>query len=275
MRTHTPAGRIARRAALLLLPLWAVAVSACNLQFSTGVEAKDTWSRTYKVNADATLELKAANGKIRISAIDGDEIQVAATRVAKGSTDEAAKAALDDVKITESATADWVSLSSGGEGLQLNLRGHRVDYDVKVPRTLQVAIKSVNGEIEIEGVGGFVTIESTNGRVTATGLADGADINLVNGEVKADFASVGGRGLRCKTTNGEIIVTVPTNAKATLAARVANGAIQTENLTVQATEESRRRLDATIGGGGPELRVETINGEITIRGRREADTVKK
>lgn len=269
MRTHTPASQLARRAAVLLLPLWVAAASACNLQFSTGVEAKDTWSRTYKVNADATLELKATNGKIRISAIDGDEIQVEATRVAKGATDEAAKAALNDVKITESATADRVALSSATEGLQLNFKGHRVDYDVKVPRTLQVSIKSVNGDIDVEGVGGFVRIESTNGRIRAHGLGQGADVSLVNGEVKVDFATIGERGLRCKTTNGEVIVTVPVDAKATIAGRVTNGAIQTENLKLQATEDSRRRLDATIGGGGPELRIETLNGEIRIVGREE------
>lgn len=269
MRTFPRASQTARHVAALCLPLWIAAVSACNLQFSTGVEAKDTWSRTYKVNADATLELKATNGKIRVSAIDGDEIRVEATRVAKGSTDEAAKAALNDVKITESATADRVALSSSTEGLQLNFKGHRVDYDVKVPRTLQLSIKSMNGDIDVEGVSGFVRVESTNGRISATGLGQGADFNLVNGEVKADFASIGDRGLRCKTTNGQVVVTVPADAKATIAGRITNGAIRTENLNLQTTEESRRRLDATIGGGGPELRIETMNGEIRIVGREE------
>jgi DUF4097 and DUF4098 domain-containing protein YvlB len=81
------------------------------------------------------------------------------------------------------------------------------------------------------------------------------------------MASVGDGGVRCKTTNGEIIVTVPASAKATIAARVANGEVRTENLTVQSTESSHRRLDGTIGGGGPEIRLDTMNGEIRIIGK--------
>ena len=58
-------------------------LAACNLQFSTGIEAKSAWSRTYKVADGATLEIREPNGRITIEAIDGTEIQVNATRVAK------------------------------------------------------------------------------------------------------------------------------------------------------------------------------------------------
>jgi DUF4097 and DUF4098 domain-containing protein YvlB len=81
------------------------------------------------------------------------------------------------------------------------------------------------------------------------------------------FATVGTSGIRCKTTNGQIVVTIPQNAKATIAGRVVNGDIRTENLQVQSTQSSTRRLDATVGGGGPEIRLETTNGEVRVVGR--------
>ena len=70
----------------------------------------------------------------------------------------------------------------------------------------------------------------------------------------------------CKTTNGEIEVGVPASGKATIAARVTNGAVEVEDLNVQTTEKTYRRLDATIGGGGPEIRLDTTNGVIRIVG---------
>jgi hypothetical protein len=46
-----------------------------------------------------------------------------------------------------------------------------------------------------------------------------------------------------------------------------NGVVDTDNLDVAASESSRRRLDATVGGGGPEIRLETTNGEVRIVGK--------
>jgi hypothetical protein len=36
---------------------------------------------------------------------------------------------------------------------------------------------------------------------------------------------------------------------------------------VTTTEQSRRKLEATLGGGGPSIHVETTNGAIQIKGR--------
>ena len=53
-----------------------------------------------------------ANGRITVEAGDGDEIEVSATRVAKAPTEEAAKAALEEIQIKEAASADRVEIDS-------------------------------------------------------------------------------------------------------------------------------------------------------------------
>ena len=245
-----------------------LALSACTLQFGLGVEAKDTWSRSYKVTPAATLELREPNGTIHVTGGTGDQIEVSATKVAKGPNDQAAKAALADVKINESASPDHVMLdSSGPSGRLLSRVSHHVDYDIKMPRTGQVVIKATNGEILVQSIDGFVKIEAVNGDIQARGLSAGADVSAINGRVQLEFTSVGDRGIRCKTTNGQIIVSVPDDAKATIAAHVVNGAVETENLPVQKSESSHRSLNATIGGGGPEIRLDTTNGEIRLVGK--------
>jgi len=264
--SHLSRFRIAL-AALPTLLLW-MGASACNLQFSTGVEAKEAWTRTYKVKEGATVELREPNGRIRVEAGDGDEVVVNAMRVVKGPSEEAAKAALADVIIKEVATPDRVEIDSTSSSTGINFRlSRRVDYDVRMPRTGQLTIKSTNGEIRVIAIAGLVKIEAVNGDIELTGMEKGVDVDAVNGRVQVEMASVGDGGVRCKTTNGQIILTLPASAKATFAARVTNGVVHTENLTVQSTESSHRRLDGTIGGGGPEIRLDTMNGEVRIVGK--------
>jgi DUF4097 and DUF4098 domain-containing protein YvlB len=242
-------------------------LAACNLQFSTGIEAKSAWSRTYKVTDGATLEIREPNGRITIEATDGTEIQVSATRIAKAPTEEAAKAAAEKIQINEKSSDDRVELDSAA-GFQLTSGlSQRVDYDIKVPRSISLAIKATNSEISVKSVTGMVKIEAVNGEITVDGAEQGADIVTVNGRVVLKMAKIGAGGARIKSTNGEIEVSVPAGGKATLAARVTNGAVETEGLNLQTTEKSHRRLDATLGGGGPEIRLDATNGMIRIVGR--------
>jgi DUF4097 and DUF4098 domain-containing protein YvlB len=266
-RPRTRGSVIARLASAAAVVAATALFTACNLQFSTGIEAKSAWSRTYKVADGATLEIREPNGRITIEATDGREIQVSASRVAKAPTEEAAKAAAEKIQINEKASDDRVELDSAA-GLQLTSGlSQRVDYDIKVPRTISLAIKATNSEVTVKSVTGLVKVDAVNGEITIDGAEQGADILTVNGRVVLNMAKIGTSGARVRTTNGEIEVSVPAGGKATLAARVTNGAVEVEGLNLQTTEKTHRRVDATLGGGGPEIRLETTNGMIKIVGR--------
>jgi len=267
MRTLLPrrSWRFAGAAAVILAGALG---SACNIHIGSGVEAKESWSRTYTVKPGAALAVRETNGQVRVEAVDGDTITVSATRIARARTDEAARAALKDVTIAETASADRVELDSTVAGIQFDFGvSHQVNYDIKVPRSLDVTIKTSNGSVDVAGVAGALTITATNGRISATGLAGSANVSSINGRLDLEFAKIGEAGVECRTTNGQIIVTIPRGIGATLAARVVNGVVHAENLPLETATESRTRIDATIGGGGPEIRLQTTNGEVRVVGR--------
>jgi hypothetical protein len=244
------------------------ALAACGLHFGTGIEAKDTWKRSYPVKAGAVLEVRETAGVISLEATDGDTIEVDATRIASASTEEAAKELLKDFTIGETAGPDRVELDSTTQGTSLGLnRSRRVDYHIKVPRSVSVTVKTTNSEVTAQGLGGMFRVEATNAEIRGTALTGGADVTTVNGDMTLEFVKLGEGGVRCKGTNGEIVVTLPASSGATIAAHVTNGAVETQNLTVQASEQSLTRLNATLGGGGPELRLDLTNGEIKIVGK--------
>jgi hypothetical protein len=243
-----------------------IALSACGLHFTPTVEARDEWTRKYTLSAGGMLELREANGTFDVTAIDGDAVEVVATRIAKAADDDTAKRALARIEIREDVKPGRILVDSTS-GPDLAFRESRsVNYVVRMPRQAQLTIKSTNGSIKIAGVAGRVSIATTNGEVRATGLAEATTVTATNGEISLDFARVGG-AVACETTNGTIEIALPREAGAELSARVTNGAIEHSHLPVKVKEDSRRRLEATIGAGGPEIRLATTNGAISVRGR--------
>jgi hypothetical protein len=257
-----------RALGLTAVTLAAALLAACNLHFGTGIEARDTWTRSYTVRPGALLEVNETNGLVQVDAGDGDAIVVNATRIMKAPTEDAAKAMLAEFTIAESITADRVMLDGTEKSTSLGSnRSRRVEYRITVPRSTAVTIRSVNSEIKVTGIAGVLHVASTNGQITGSGLGNGADIRLVNGEIRLDLAKLGESGVRCQTTVGQIVVTVPADTKATIAANVTVGEIRTEKLSVTIREQTGRSLTGTIGGGGPDIRLDAVTGEVRLVGK--------
>jgi DUF4097 and DUF4098 domain-containing protein YvlB len=252
---------------LALVAALAVAC-ACNVDLSTGVEARDEWKRTYTLAQGGSFELRNTNGRIRVTSGDGDTIDVRADRIVKAATEESAKDALKQFEIAETVTPKSVTIDSTSRGMGITIRlQRRVDFEVRVPRWADVRLDATNSDIEVSGLQGPFRAETTNGRITGSALEGGARVETTNGVVNLDVAKLTDAGISCETTNGTITVSVPRDSRAQISARVTNGAITTSDLPLTVTEQSRRRLDGTIGGGGPAIRLETTNGSIAIRAR--------
>ncbi len=264
----------APRSRPLLVPIAALTLaflgaSACgHFEISARAEARDEWKRTYTIARGASLEIKNTNGQIRVDTWDGDTIEVVATRVVKAPSEEQAKTTLAGLKIGESVSASGVVIDGTSMSFAFMLnRSKRVDFAVRAPRWANITLKSTNGEIDVKGVGGMFRADTTNGSIVAAGLSGGADVETTNGGVRLDMAAIGERGVRCSTTNGSITLSLPRDGKASVTARITNGSITSPDLNLTTTEQSRRRLNATLGGGGPRVELETTNGDIQIKGR--------
>jgi len=71
--------------------------------------------------------------------------------------------------------------------------------------------------------------------------------------------------LRFNTVNGSVTVLLPAGANADVEAATVNGSLESDfPLTIQG-RFSNRRMRGTIGDGGHLLKLETVNGSVTIR----------
>jgi DUF4097 and DUF4098 domain-containing protein YvlB len=88
----------------------------------------------------------------------------------------------------------------------------------------------------------------------------------VNGSIRASVGRADWSGeAEFKTVNGSITVTLPSSTSADVRAETVNGEIETDFALTVSGRVSRRRLSATIGGGGRSLEMETVNGSIHLR----------
>lgn len=258
-------------AAACAVVLAAASLAACDVMVNTvhggRAQAERAWTRTYTLaGAGASVEIVNVNGSISVEAVDGSTLDVKAVMTARGGTEEDAKKVLNQVEMAEEAGASGVRLQARYPR-ELGRRGIEVTYTIRAPRSARLSLENVNGHVNVSGLFAGLKAETTNGSVHGEGLGNTVVATTTNGEVKIRMASMGGDGVALETTNGTIDLKLPSDAKATLSARCVNGGIRVSDLPFEKSGEgSRRKLDGTINGGGPAVRLETVNGSIRVGG---------
>ncbi len=168
----------------------------------------------------------------------------------------------------EKVTPDHVSIETTGFSSAMFGKSEVINYQVRVPKWAAVNLHSSNGTVHVTGLQGPLHVKGTNGKIVGTALGRGAVVTTTNGTADLDFASLGGTDVSCETTNGHIVLSLPADTGARIQARVTNGSIKHDGLTLSAAEDSRKHLDATMGGeGGPKITLSATNGSIVLKPR--------
>ncbi len=157
-----------------------------------------------------------------------------------------------------------------------------VDLKITVPAASSATLSTVNdGDIEIENVDGELDLHNTNGEVHAKDVKGPVSAATVNGDVSVAFKrSAAPAPMAFSTLNGDIDVTLPAEFKADVRLRSDNGEIYADfEIALGATkpdiEEKHeggryrlvvaREMTGKINGGGPEIRLQTFNGDLLLR----------
>jgi hypothetical protein len=261
--------------ALALLVTAGIGTAACDVNigggdFNLGVasgRATDEWSRKYQVASGGRFEVVNVNGQVQVEQATGSDIEVRAERIAKASTDEAAKELLGKVEIVETKTADGMKLETKapknwGRG------GVEVKYFVKVPAGVKVSAQTTNGGIRLLNISNQVVASTVNGGVNGDGLTGSVDATTTNGGIELSLGAVAEGGVKAETVNGGVVVSVPRDAKADVRASVVNGGLSVGDLPIETIGvQSRRRLEGRLNGGGPRIVIGAVNGGVQLAGK--------
>jgi DUF4097 and DUF4098 domain-containing protein YvlB len=141
----------------------------------------------------------------------------------------------------------------------------RVDFTVRVPAGVRFIGKTVNGAVAATSLASDVEARTVNGgiHISTTGLANAETVNgsIVAALGRARWSDV----LEFRTVNGGITLDLPATLSAEVRANTVNGDIVTDFPLTVTGRVGPRHLRGTIGTGGRELALTTVNGTIRLR----------
>jgi len=243
---------------------------------SAQAQAQGEFHWTGRLAAGKRLEIKGVNGNVRAAGTAaGGQVEVSATKHGNRSDPESVeiKVVTTDDGVTICAVyptprrARHENECTPGSHWSSNTDDNdvSVDFEVRVPAGVKFYGHTVNGEVEAEHLGADVWAYTVNGsvRVSTTGSAEATTVNgSINAQMgRADWADA----VEFSTVNGGITLDLPANLSAEVRAKTLNGDVISDFPLVVTGRFGPRNWHGTIGQGGRQLDLSTINGTIRLR----------
>jgi len=217
------------------------------------------FTKTLPLRADGSFELNNVNGTVRIEGWDREEVEVRAIK-----TTPEREAVLDQVAIEIESRPDAVSISTRypqDEGVEV-----AVDYVIHVPRHAQLnRVANVNGTLRVMSSDSIGDLRTVNGNIEVYEGSGNVHAHTTNGNVYLELKHPGdSRGASAETTNGSVLLAIPTDLPAELEARCMKGNFSSELPMVLRGAEQPRVIHGRLGTGGAPIHLGTVNGAIRV-----------
>ena len=231
----------------------------------------------------AVLEASVMTGSISVVGYEGAEVQIEVTFEEEHDDDFEGEEREGLKRIPSYSAGVTVEERDNKVEIGTDWSKEEVTLSIKVPFQTSLHLSCVNGEyIEVDGVQGTHELSHTNGEITARNMRGSVIANTTNGEVVVELLEVDpDTPMSFSTFNGDVEVTLPASIQANLFMQSGQGDVYTDfDLQLQATSPKVTReqegggsfrvrmekaVEGSIGGGGPELRFKTFNGDIILR----------
>ena len=243
------------------------------------LDETERFEQTYPLNAGGRVSVSNVNGSIIVEAWDRNEVRLEAVKTADTKEHLAeVQIKIDARQDSFSVETDYGSWKRNNDGVWKNKNYGKleVQYRLQVPRGAVLdEVETVNGSVTISNMTNSTKASAVNGNVKATNLRGTARISTVNGTTEADFDSLAGTGqITLDTVNGKVLLTIPSDANATVRADTLNGQIYNDfGLPVRKGEYVGRDLYGKIGSGALNIKLSSVNGELSIRRKQDGKSV--
>jgi hypothetical protein len=162
----------------------------------------DKLQKVLKVPEGPTVLVHSFSGNITVSTGPAGEVRVEATKRTSGhGSDQAdAKAAADNTRVLIEERSGRVEVKAWSPRGPSRVA---VDFDVVVPASATVELKSLSGDIAVTGVKGGVSADSMSGDITANSLAGTSSLRTVSGNVVVN-SSAGSGDFSANSISGDV-----------------------------------------------------------------------
>src|SRR5437660_9933755 len=224
-----------------------------------GFAISKEFNQSYPLQPGGSLELQNVNGTVDVQGWDRNEIEVHAVKTAKHKESD-----LERVSIEVDARPDAISIATRypqNEGVEV-----AVEYTIHVPHGARVEhIGTVNGTLPVAGVVRVEDLHTVNGNIEVFEAGGNVHAHTTNGNVHLELAHAPDKaGASAETTNGSLVIAVPSDLQAEIEAKCLNGNSYSElPITMEITQRPRE-MHGKLGRGGAPIHLRTVNGGIRL-----------
>ncbi|MCE7065937.1 DUF4097 family beta strand repeat-containing protein [Dyadobacter sp. CY326] len=222
-----------------------------------------------------TFEMGA--GDVKIEGHGGDDVIITASSGYEGPPERAKGlkpiyyAAVDNSGIGLAVTPE-----AGGLKIEKATR-KSVKYTVKLPKRASILYTQTNWQggsaVSISNVDGDLEVRTNNADIDLNNVTGPVVANTTSGEIKALFSNLNQqKPTAISSISGVVDVSLPAVVKSNLKLRSINGEMFTDfDLGIKSTKDGMSKvgggsnIEGTINGGGVEMNLHTISGNIYIR----------
>lgn len=255
------------------------------------VQQQETIQKSFSMAGAAhkSLEIDNVWGSIEVVGTNSDQVQLTVNKSTRAESKDKLDQAHKEVTLDIAEQPGSLKLYVNGpfrchcdDGC-----GHRefegyivkMDFKLQVPRDIDVKVKTVNeGRVVVRDINGSFLVRNVNGDVEMSNIGGSGTAHTVNGPVKVSFRQNPREASDFQTINGNVELRFAQSLAADFRFKTFNGGIYSDfpvtALPVRAAQEERhgskfvfradRYTGVRIGSGGPEIKVENLNGDIRI-----------
>jgi DUF4097 and DUF4098 domain-containing protein YvlB len=216
------------------------------------------------IDGDATL--KTSGGNISLEKCTGDlDTTTSGGDVTIGTTGKAAKVSTGGGTIDIGDVGGSATISTGGGDIIIKKVSGNAD------------LTTGGGDIELGGASGTVVAKTGGGDIGLNSITGTVDAKTGGGSIEASLIPSGTGTSRLLSAGGDLLLSLPENAKATIQARIRirgrwdlnedydiESDFRAQNYTKDQDEKEIRAI-YQLNGGGETISLETVNGSIEIR----------
>ena len=245
---------------------------------------------------DRVLDIDNVWGSIDVVGTTGNQVQVVIHKSIRAESQAAMEKAKKEVTLQAVRDDNSVRLyvdgpfrchgNRGDDGCCCGWRDHdeegyivKMDFQIQVPNHIRLSLKTVNeGNISVRGVSGDFSIRNVNGKIDVEDAAGSGKVKTVNGGVKVSFRTNPTTNSEFTTINGPVDLYFANPLSADFRFKTFNGNIYSDyeltQMPAKSPEQARsgnkfvfrsdRYTNGRVGAGGPEIRIENLNGDIRV-----------
>jgi hypothetical protein len=259
---------------VLLLALLACAlvgglVVGIALKLANEVTATTTSTQSFVVNAFPSLTIHNASGRLDVQPGPAGAIGVQITRIARDTSQSAARADLEGITVDSTQAGDQIAISTNFPDGSVFASSSSVNLLLTVPPNTAIAADITSGDIQISGIGGLLEVTGAAGAITLqdVALADGSRIHMTTGSVTMRGAVMTNASVDISVSTGDVDLQLSADTATQLDAHTNLGAIHVSGWPMQTTrinslgEDAEGPLGAQSAGA---IHIHVDSGDITV-----------